>query len=96
MNTIDLEDIELKVGLESPSIQKRRIENDKFKNEWAGCCSRTNKHFLKYITQIAMGSCVMIFSMVQILRGAPNKEIYFSLFSSTATLFMPYPQPRTN
>ena len=81
MNTNDLEDIELKVGIESPSTQKRRIENQKYKNQWKGCCSKTDKDFLKFITQIAMGSTVMCFSMIQILRGAPNSSIYFSLYS---------------
>jgi hypothetical protein len=30
--------------------------------------------------------------MAQILRGAPNLEIYFSLLSGTLGLFLPHPQ----
>jgi hypothetical protein len=77
---------------ESPSREKKRIENKKLEDEWAGCCQKTNKHYLKFVSQIAMGSSVMIFSMVQIARGSDNAEIYFSLLSGTLGLFLPHPQ----
>jgi len=82
-----------KDGLKSPSPKRQRlkIENEKYKDEWQGCCSKTNKHFLKYITQIMMGSSVMVFCMVQIGIGAENPEIYFSLLSGTMGLFLPAP-----
>lgn len=83
---------EQKIKSPSPNRQRAKIENEKYRDEWQGCCSRTNKHFLKYITQIIMGSSVMIFSMVQISRGAENPEIYFSLLSGTLGLFLPHPQ----
>ena len=92
MNTIDLENTEQKFCLESPSTQKRRIENEKFKNEWAICCSKTNKEFLKYLVQIIMGGSVLCFSMIQILRGAKHSEIYFRLLSGVIGSFMPHPQ----
>lgn len=60
--------------------------------EWAGCCSKSNRSFVKYITQICFGSSVMIFSMVQIARGVDNQEIYFSLLSGTLGLFLPHPE----
>jgi hypothetical protein len=91
-----MEDIELSINGEqknnTPQRERARIANEKYKDEWTGCCSKTNKHFLKYLTQISMGSCVMIFSMVQIARGAQNPEIYFSLLSGTLGLFLPHPQ----
>lgn len=79
-------------NLKSPSIQRKQIENEKLRDTWEGCCSKTNKHYLKFITQIAMGSVVMAFSMVQIARGGDNPEIYFSLLSGTLGMFMPHPQ----
>lgn len=95
METIDMEigrQERNRRALHSPSSERLRIENEKYKDEWQGCCSKTNKHFLKYLTQIIMGSAVMIFSMAQISRGAENPEIYFSLLSGTLGLFLPHPQ----
>lgn len=77
---------------QSPETQRRRISNRKYEDEWEGCCSRTNRHYLKYMTQIAMGACVMVFSMAQIAREAPNREIYFSMLTGTLGLFLPHPQ----
>ena len=85
----------------SPSTEKKilenekiRIENEKLKDEWGadgGCCSRTDKHFIKYISQVSFSACVVIFSMVQIARGADNREIYFSLISGIIGNFSPTP-----
>lgn len=83
---------EQKIKSPSPQRQRLKIENEKYKDEWSGCCSKTNKHFLKYITQIMMGGSVMVFCMVQIGVGAENPEIYFSLLSGTLGLFLPHPQ----
>ena len=85
-------DIEEQKANNSPRTQRLKIENEKLQNEWTGCCSKTDKHYLKFITQIAMGSSVMIFSMVQIARGADSPEIYFSMLSGTLGIFIPHPQ----
>jgi hypothetical protein len=67
-------------------------EEDKTEEIWSGCCSRTNKDFIKYITQIGFGASVVIFSMVQIGRtDVENKEVYFGLLSGTMGIFMPHP-----
>jgi hypothetical protein len=79
---------------ESPSHEKKRIQNEQLRDEWRGCCSRTNKHYLKYLVQIAMGSFVILFSMIQIILDAPHKEIYFSMISGTLGSFLPHPQVR--
>jgi hypothetical protein len=81
---------------ESPSHEKKRIENQHLKDEWRGCCSKHDKHFIKYMAQILMGSSVMIFAMVQIILDAPHKEIYFSMISGTLGSFMPHPQIKVN
>jgi hypothetical protein len=85
---------EVKIEMPSPTRRRREIENKKLENEWHGCCSKTNKHYLKYMVQIAMGGSVMLFCMVQIAIGSDNPEIYFSLLSGTLGLFLPHPQIR--
>jgi len=83
---------EQKVKSPSPRTQRLKIENEKLRDEWdTGCCSKTDKHYLKFITQIVMGSSVMIFSMIQIARGADSPEIYFSMLSGTLGIFIPNP-----
>ena len=81
------------IVLASPTTERKKIENEKLREEWSGCCSKSNKEFVKYITQIGFGASVMIFSMVQISRAdVESKEIYFSLLSGTLGLFLPHPQ----
>ena len=77
---------------ETPQTERRHIENEKVKEEWSGCCSRSNKDFVRWISQVGFGASVMIFSMVQISRAdVENKEIYFSMLSGTMGLFLPHP-----
>ena len=77
---------------ETPQTERRHIENEKLKDEWSGCCSRSNKDFVRWISQVGFGASVMIFSMVQISRAdVENKEIYFSMLSGTMGLFLPHP-----
>ena len=76
-------------------LSPSHIENKQAAEEWSGCCSRTNKDFVKYITQVAVGAGVIMFSMAQITRGVPNQEIYFSMLSGTLGLFLPHPQIKT-
>jgi len=74
--------------------EKLNIENEKLKNEWGadgGCCSRTDKHFIKYITQVGFSAVIVIFSIFQIAFGADNREIYFSLISGIIGNFSPAP-----
>ena len=93
-----MEDIEIELPPDNkldpaidPAIERARISNEKYKDQWILCCSKTDRHFFKYLTQIVMGSCVMIFSMYQISQGSENNEIYFSLLSGTLGLFLPHP-----
>ena len=84
------------IVLASPTTERKKIENEKLREEWSGCCSKSNKEFVKYITQIGFGASVMIFSMVQISRAdVESKEIYFSLLSGTLGLFLPHPQMKS-
>ena len=85
------------IAVSSPTSERKKIENEKLRDEWSGCCSRSNKEFVKYITQIGFGASVMIFSMIQISRSdVENKEIYFSLLSGTLGLFLPNPQMKND
>jgi hypothetical protein len=74
-----------------PSLERAKIENEKFKDEWTTCCSRTDKHFLRFIIQVLMGFAVIMFSMVQITVGADKSEVYFSMLSGTLAYFLPAP-----
>ena len=81
------------ISVSSPRSERKKIENEQLREEWSGCCSKSNKEFVKYITQIGFGASVMIFSMVQISRAdVKSKEIYFSLLSGTLGLFLPHPE----
>jgi hypothetical protein len=73
------------------TLERKKIENDKLRDEWVGCCSRTDKHLIKFIAQVAMGSCVIIFGMIQIIRDVENKNVYFSMISGTLGIFLPRP-----
>ena len=84
---MDLHQIEL----ESPTVERRHIENEKLKDEWTVCCSNTNKHFLKYIVQVLFGVAVMLFAFIQVIRDVDQKEIYFSLISGIIGGFLPSP-----
>jgi hypothetical protein len=65
--------------------------------EWSGCCSHTNKDFIKYLTQIGFGASVVIFSMIQIGRNdIANKEVYFGLLSGAIGTFMPHPSLKSS
>jgi hypothetical protein len=69
-------------------IQEQEDED----KEWKLCCSRSDKGFIKYVTQICFGASIMIFSMAQIARSdVENKEIYYSMLSGTVGLFLPHP-----
>lgn len=74
-----------------PELQRKIIENKKLDQEWSGCCSRTDKDYLKYIIQVAVLALILVFSLVQVIREAPNKEIYFSLISTVIGIFAPQP-----
>jgi len=65
--------------------------------DWSGCCSHTNKNFLKYITQVSFGATVIAFCIGMIVMESnkeddnKNLEIYFSLLSGTLGMFLPAP-----
>ena len=84
------------ISVSSPRSERKKIENEQLRQEWTFCCSKSNKEFVKYITQIGFGASVMIFSMVQISRAdVESKEIYFSLLSGTLGLFLPHPSMKS-
>jgi len=105
MEIIEIDRQPSRVAPLSPSTEKKKleneklhIENEKLKNEWGAegsCCSRTDKHFIKYITQVGFSAVIVIFSVTQIARGANNREIYFSLISGIIGNFSPTPSINT-
>ena len=60
---------------------------------WSGCCSRSNKEFVIFISQVGFGASLVLFSMIQIARDdVVNKEIYFSLLTLIVGTFLPNPK----
>lgn len=80
----------------SDSDAKQNLLNDtNMEEKWHLCCSHTDSRALKFIIQCAMGSSIMIFSMIQIANAetGAHTEIYWSLLSSTLGYFLPHPTP---
>jgi len=51
--------------------------------QWAGCCSQTSSHFLKYIVQVIISAIILIFSIIMIvIRNGEKCEVYFSIISA--------------
>jgi len=65
--------------------------------EWSGCCSKTDSHFIKYMAQLLICVTVLIFCIVIItLKNGERCEVYFSLISGIVGLYSPTPQVRKN
>lgn len=65
--------------------------------EWSGCCSKTDSHFIKYMAQLFISVFVLImcFTMI-LLNNGKSCEVYFSLISGLVGLYSPQPQIRKN
>lgn len=59
--------------------------------EWHTCCSKTERGFVKFIVQVTVAILVIVFSMYMIANSTDNREIYFSMLSGTAGVFLPTP-----
>ena len=61
--------------------------------QWKSCCSErsTDSHLLKYITQLTVSFIILGFSVAQIARDVPNKEVYFSMISCIIGIYVPSP-----
>ena len=66
--------------------------NDEAKEEWQVCCSRSNKEFVKYISQVGLALTVIIFSSVAILdEDRSDRDFWSGLLFGTLGLMMPHP-----
>jgi hypothetical protein len=74
--------------LNNLEIKKKEIE---IENEYLGCCSKTDKRLINYLVQFILALIIIIFSIYQIIKKANNPEIYFSLLSSTFSIFIRAP-----
>lgn len=61
--------------------------------EWEGCCSKSDSHFVKYISQLCISLMVLVmcFTMI-VLNNGKSCEVYFSLISGIVGLYSPQPQ----
>lgn len=77
----------------SPTVERRRIENEKLREEWHMCGSGTSRHLVKYIVQMTFALMVLVFSIIKLNDdNADNKEIYYSLLSFILGIIFPHPQ----
>lgn len=72
-------------------LEEQKVIIQKQKDEWTACCSKSDSHFVKFVTQILFSGSVMIFSLIQVARGGGQNEIYFSLISGILGYWMPNP-----
>jgi hypothetical protein len=60
--------------------------------QWSGCCSKTDSHFLKYLVQVIISLIILIFSIIMIvIKNSVNCEVYFSIISAILGIFSPSP-----
>ena len=60
--------------------------------QWSGCCSKTNSHFLKYIVQVIISIIILLFSIVMIvIKDGIGCEVYFSIISAILGIYSPSP-----
>lgn len=60
--------------------------------QWSGCCSKTNSHFLKYIIQVIISIIILLFSIVMIvIKDGIGCEVYFSIISAIMGIYSPSP-----
>ena len=60
--------------------------------DWAGCCSHTNSHFLKFIMMVLISIIILGFSIAMIImKDGVSCEVYFSLISAILGIFAPSP-----
>ena len=60
--------------------------------QWSGCCSKTNSHFLKYIVQVIISIIILLFSIVMIvIKDGIGCEVYFSIISAIMGIYSPSP-----
>jgi len=60
--------------------------------QWSGCCSKTNSHFLKYIVQVIISVIILLFSIVMIvIKDGVGCEVYFSIISAIMGIYSPSP-----
>jgi hypothetical protein len=83
MNEIKISEIN-----ENLDIKKKEME---IENEYLGCCSKTDKRLITFITQVLFGLIIIIFCIYQIINKADNLEIYFALLSSIFSTFIKAP-----
>jgi len=61
--------------------------------EWGGCCSKSDSHFVKYMAQLGISFTVLALCITMIIINRGERcEVYFSLISGIVGLYSPQPQ----
>ena len=101
------ESISLKVS--SPSIERRRLEQDldihekEYDNTWQSCCcggKKTDKRLLQYVTRFSLSILVLVFASVQLINSGECDSLnsfYISLISMIVGVWVnPMPNDKKN
>ena len=59
--------------------------------KWRMCCSSIHKTEVVFFVQVGFLFMLSVFAIVQIVKNAPNSEIYFSLLASCLGIIVPSP-----
>lgn len=66
------------------------IKNTEHDEEWAVCCSKSSSHFIKYMVQVIVCICILIFAIVNISLGKTD-SVYWSMITLIIGVFVPSP-----
>ena len=89
---IDVDEVVTRVHIKAPAQEEKTTEDQI--QVWHTCCSKTEPAFIKYISQLAISSIVLGFSIVMIANGRTD-AVYYSLISGVVGYFTPAPNMRT-
>jgi len=73
--------------------EKKHIINKKLEDEWQLCCSKSDRHCLMFLVQVAMGFITILFCMLKIATAQEGEDtsVYFGLLGSVIGVYLPNP-----
>ena len=71
------------------------VERSAEVNSWKCCSGSGSKECVRYSVQVTFAACLVVFCMIQIIRGYSEEPLYWSLLSSTVATFVPAPSLTT-
>ena len=71
-------------------MEETKIDIKEENEEWAICCSRSSAHFIKYMVQVIVCLCILIFAIINISLGRTD-SVYWSMITLIIGVFVPSP-----